>query len=118
MFADYCEKLGCMEKYNNLNRHIVEFVYDIEMCLSDHTGTISCRLMGKHGEMLLGRTVEEFLTLSDAEKAALKWRCLLERCAIKMIVKRKSAECTKNMINIVECVLANPEEVAEKIKIY
>jgi meiosis-specific with OB domain-containing protein len=119
LFSDYCEKSECIDKFTaGTFRHLVDLVFDIEVGISDHTGTLMCRLTGKHAETLLRCTVEEFLAMADEDKAALKWQHLLERCAIKLVVKRKSAELSKHMITIVDCVLANSDEVAERISIY
>ncbi|GAB5583213.1 meiosis-specific with OB domain-containing protein isoform X1 [Prionailurus iriomotensis] len=48
--------------------------------VTDHTGTLhACSLTGGVAEETLGCTVNEFLTMTDEQKTALKWQFLLER---------------------------------------
>lgn len=57
--------------------------FDILVDLTDHTGTLySCYLSDCVAEETLGCTVQEFLTLAEDKKTALKWQLLLERSKI------------------------------------
>lgn len=87
--------------------------------ISDHTDTIkNCRLIGVVAERMIGHTVETFKMLNDAEKSAIKWQYLLERCTIKLMIKRKSIIRSQTFVQILDCSVADPMEVLNKIKAY
>lgn len=85
--------------------------------LTDHTGTIECRLIGDTAERVLGITLTDFLKLPIADRCALKWTFLMERCAVKLSIKKKTALRWNTQITIVDCQVADPTEVREKIKL-
>uniref|UniRef100_A0A1B0D4X2 MEIOB-like N-terminal domain-containing protein n=1 Tax=Phlebotomus papatasi TaxID=29031 RepID=A0A1B0D4X2_PHLPP len=93
--------------------------FEILMDLTDHTGTsTNCRLMRDAAEKLIGMSPEEFLKLSPQQKTNLKWKTLLERCAVKVVVRKKSVYRPRMWIGIVECVLADHDDVAKNIKVF
>ncbi|KAL1392806.1 hypothetical protein pipiens_012209 [Culex pipiens pipiens] len=111
---DRCSRPECA--YNPAN--IVSY-FDIRIDLTDHTGTLAnCRLMNQVAEQTLACKVDKFLNMSDEEKGKLKWRILLERCAVKLVVKRKSPVRFQTVYSVAECVVAGAKEVEGKIKVY
>ncbi|KAJ6646721.1 Protein hold'em [Pseudolycoriella hygida] len=115
-----CNKENCSIFFaeSPLDEHYINY-FNIPISLTDHTGTIEqCRLIGDTAERIIGHTLHDFLKLSDAERTAIKWKFLMERCSVKLWIKRKTALRWNTQIVIVDCQLANPAEVLEKIKVY
>ncbi|XP_055628761.1 protein hold'em [Toxorhynchites rutilus septentrionalis] len=109
-----CNRTECLH-----NPYNISVYFDIPVDMTDHTGTLSnCRLTSQAAENTLNCKVEAFLKMSDLQKGKLKWRFLLERCALKFVIKRKSPIRFQTMVSIVECVIAKPQEVESKIKVY
>ncbi|XP_056644226.1 meiosis-specific with OB domain-containing protein isoform X2 [Diorhabda sublineata] len=94
-----------------------EFNFDIKLTLTDHTGSLkNCRLSGHPAEQALGCTAREFSNMSDDEKGILKWKYLLERCAVYIaviFVGRKSP-----IISILKISLTNSLEVSRRLAVY
>uniref|UniRef100_A0A665WS49 Methionine sulfoxide reductase B1b n=1 Tax=Echeneis naucrates TaxID=173247 RepID=A0A665WS49_ECHNA len=65
---------------------------------TDHTGTLqACTLRSPVAENTLGCTVNEFTSLTDDERTAMKWKFLLERCKIYVKVLRLLTWCVSVM---------------------
>lgn len=86
--------------------------------MTDHTGTVQCRLKGDNAERILGHSLCDFLKLSDENRASIKWKFLMERCSIKLSIKRKSALRWTTQITMLDCQVSEPAEVIENIKVY
>ncbi|MED6274362.1 Target of rapamycin complex subunit lst8, partial [Characodon lateralis] len=87
--------------------------FDLLVDFTDHTGTLqACSLRGPVAERTLGCTTEEFTSLTDDQRTALRWRFLLERC--KIHVKILPSTRMKSGIRgvILACSLADPGEWA------
>ncbi|XP_055529864.1 protein hold'em [Wyeomyia smithii] len=109
-----CQREDCQ---NNLSHISVSF--DIPVDITDHTGTLpNCRLMNQAAENTLNCKVEAFLRMGDTQKGKLKWRYLLERCVLKLVIKRKSPVRFQTLYTILDCSVASPQEVGSKIKVY
>ncbi|KAL3279948.1 hypothetical protein HHI36_017454 [Cryptolaemus montrouzieri] len=114
--SDKCENTMCPVGQNT------EFVepdvsFDIRMSISDHTGSLSdCRLSGKAAEKILGCSVQEFLQTSADERAKLKWKYLLERCAIRVVVF--SINNQRPIISVQGCSIPDSLEIAQRIPVY
>ncbi|XP_059608146.1 protein hold'em [Phlebotomus argentipes] len=113
-----CAEADCaLLQFNGSQMNIVTF--EILVDLSDHTGTLAnCRLVSDAAERLLGLTPGQFLLLSPDQRSQLKWATLLERCAVKVVVRKKSIFRPRMWIGVVECRLADCEDVARNIKVY
>ncbi|XP_037547545.1 meiosis-specific with OB domain-containing protein [Nematolebias whitei] len=88
--------------------------FDLLVDFTDHTSTLqACSLRGPVAEQTLGCTTEEFTSLTDDQRTALKWRFLLERC--KIYVKILPSAKMKSGIRgvILSCSLADPGEVKQ-----
>ncbi|KAE8284449.1 Meiosis-specific with OB domain-containing protein [Larimichthys crocea] len=88
--------------------------FDLLVDFTDHTGTVhACNLRSPVAENTLGCTTEEFTSLTDDQRTAMKWKFLLERC--KIYVKIFPSTKTKSGIRgvILDCSLADPGEVKQ-----
>uniref|UniRef100_A0AAX7VRA1 Methionine sulfoxide reductase B1b n=1 Tax=Astatotilapia calliptera TaxID=8154 RepID=A0AAX7VRA1_ASTCA len=86
--------------------------FDLLVDFTDHTGTLhACSLRSPVAEKALGCTVKEFISLTDGERTAMKWKFLLERCKIyvKIIPSPKMKSGIRGMV--LDCSLADPGEV-------
>lgn len=93
--------------------------FEINVNISDHTDTIkNCRLIGTVAERMIGHTIVTFNMLTDIDRTAIKWQYLLERCTIKLLIKRKSIIRSQTFVQIVDCCVADSAEVFNKIKVY
>ncbi|XP_008579808.1 PREDICTED: meiosis-specific with OB domain-containing protein isoform X1 [Galeopterus variegatus] len=84
--------------------------------LTDHTGTLrSCSLAGGVAEETLGCTVNEFLTMTDEQKTALKWQFLLERSKIylKLVLSHRARGGLR--VTVLSCKLADPIEASANL---
>ncbi|XP_064376118.1 meiosis-specific with OB domain-containing protein [Dromaius novaehollandiae] len=90
--------------------------FDILVDLSDHTGTLySCYLSDCVAEESLGCTVQEFLTLTEDKKTALKWHLLLERSKIYFKLTLSPSWRTGLKVNVLSCKLADPIEASQSL---
>ncbi|XP_029383947.1 meiosis-specific with OB domain-containing protein [Echeneis naucrates] len=83
---------------------------------TDHTGTLqACTLRSPVAENTLGCTTDEFTSLTDDERTAMKWKFLLERCKIyvKILPSTKMRTGIKGVI--LACSLADPGEVKQQM---
>lgn len=93
--------------------------FDIAVDVTDHTGTLTgCRMASRVAETVLCCDVATFLRQTDTQRTVLKWKYLLDRCAVRLIVKRRSAVRFHHLYSIVDCALADPAEVEAKLKVY
>lgn len=115
-----CNSENCSILYAE-SPHVVHYIeyFNIPVHLTDHTGTLEqCRLRGVTAERILGHTFESFLNLSDTSRCMLKWKYLLERCGVKLAVKKKTALRPYTLIIIIDCKIAAPTEVVNQIRPY
>ncbi|XP_075890801.1 meiosis-specific with OB domain-containing protein isoform X2 [Nelusetta ayraudi] len=86
--------------------------FDLLVDLTDHTGTLhGCSLRSPEAEKMLGCTTEEFTSLTDDQRTAMKWKFLLERCKvyIKILPSVKMRSGIRGLV--LSCSLADPGEV-------
>ncbi|XP_044267622.1 meiosis-specific with OB domain-containing protein [Tribolium madens] len=106
-----CENSECSS-----NSKSVDVSFDISVHLSDHTGTLkNCRLSGATAEQVLKCSVQQFMRMTDRQKCELKWKFLMERCAVRIITLMSSKFSPR--IVIVSCERANALETAQRIPI-
>lgn len=106
-----CQVSNLLNKCENVNciREDVptEVAFDLKVKLSDHTGSLlNCKITGATAERILKCKVSDFLNMSDDEKTVLKWKFLLERHELRLVVL-----CVRGrlpLISIVGCNMANP----------
>ncbi|XP_042363769.1 meiosis-specific with OB domain-containing protein [Plectropomus leopardus] len=88
--------------------------FDLLVDLTDHTGTVqACALRSPVAEKTLGCTMEEFTSLTDDERTAMKWKFLLERCKIYVKILPSSKTRTGIRGVVLACSLADPGEVKQ-----
>lgn len=92
--------------------------YNIRVSLSDFTDTLDTQMVGATAERIVGKPLIEFRALTDIERSKLKWKFLLERCKVKVIVKRKTAVRRTVSIIVLDCVVADVQEILTDIKAY
>lgn len=93
--------------------------FNMTINISDHTGTlVNCKLYNKFAESVIRVNVHDFIRLSDDEKSSIKWNILLERCAVKLMIRKRSVCRSKTLISVVECSPINQAVIAKDLKIY
>lgn len=90
--------------------------FNILIWISDHTGTLVCRINDDYAKTLLNHTVEELKLLSETAIEEIKDQYFLQRFAIKMVVKSKQQ--SEYLANVVEIVLLNPSDMAVGLRTY
>lgn len=94
-------------------------VYDLRLDFSDHTGSLTnCRLLNVEAEQAFGVSAEKFDEFSWSEKCGLKWKFLMERCRVKVVVCKRTIYRPYSFIRIVEMKLADPKDVQSNIRIF
>uniref|UniRef100_A0A3B5AR20 Meiosis specific with OB-fold n=1 Tax=Stegastes partitus TaxID=144197 RepID=A0A3B5AR20_9TELE len=89
--------------------------FDLMVDVSDHTDTLhACILSSPVAEKTLGCTqTEEFTSLTEDERTAMKMKFLLERCKIYVKVFSSTKLKTGVRGTILSCSLADPGEVKQ-----
>lgn len=115
--TEYCTNERCLMQLSAGKNFAEKF--DIVVDLSDHSGTLNnCHLTEQNAINFLRYTIDDYKKLSEQEIEQFKWTYLLDRFAAKVHVKRGKASPTNMFISIVELTDANPEIIAENLKIY
>ncbi|KAG9476666.1 hypothetical protein GDO78_002191 [Eleutherodactylus coqui] len=76
---------GCIYTFCNETPAELKSVFttlDLQVDITDHTGTLSGNLSGSAAEDTLSCTVDGFFNLTEDQKTSMKWNFLLERCKI------------------------------------
>lgn len=84
--------------------------FNILMWISDHTGTLVCRIKDDYAKTLLNYTVAEMKMLPDRTIEEIKDKYFLQRFAIKLVVKSKQQ--SEYVANVVEISSLNPSAMA------
>ncbi|XP_048575413.1 meiosis-specific with OB domain-containing protein isoform X4 [Nematostella vectensis] len=102
-----CTRTECPAAANNMTSQ-VKTQYEIPVSLTDHTGTVQCRLPEKCAEAMLGYTAEEFLEVPQSQCTDIKFKYLLERCKVYF----KIITSGKRRLRLLDCSVAEPEETS------
>ncbi|XP_064789146.1 meiosis-specific with OB domain-containing protein-like [Oncorhynchus masou masou] len=90
--------------------------FDLLVDVTDHTGTLqSCSLNGTVAEKTLGCNPEEFVSLTEDERTAMKWKILLERCKVYIKITPSPKSRSGMRGNVLQCSLADPGEVKQNM---
>lgn len=123
--AELCQSEDCVilrsEWMNNSAGPTEKYAdtYDLMVDLTDHTGSLrKCHIGAGLAENMLGHSLDVFAILSSERRGEIKWKWLLERCTVKLVVKRKSVVRSQPMICVVDCVVAKQSDVLGHIKMY
>uniref|UniRef100_A0A673WNP7 Meiosis specific with OB-fold n=1 Tax=Salmo trutta TaxID=8032 RepID=A0A673WNP7_SALTR len=88
--------------------------FDLLVDVTDHTGTLqSCSLNGTVAEKTLG--CNEFVSLTEDERTAMKWKILLERCKVYIKITPSPKSRSGMRGNVLQCSLADPGEVKQNM---
>uniref|UniRef100_UPI003AB0C4A7 meiosis-specific with OB domain-containing protein n=1 Tax=Centroberyx gerrardi TaxID=166262 RepID=UPI003AB0C4A7 len=88
--------------------------FDLLVDFTDHTGTLqACSLRSPVAEKTLGCTIEDFTSLTEEGRTAMKWKFLLERCKIYVKIHPSTKMRTGIKGAVVACSLADPGEVKQ-----
>lgn len=105
--------------FNSSGLNSFEFYFDINIHLTDHTGTLTeCRLMNNFAEATLSCTTQQFQFMKASKRTELKWKFLMERVCTKVIVKKKSVTRMNLFIMILDMKPIGLDEVAENVLVY
>lgn len=117
---EFCDNEDC-ETFGYLNDTVsenFEYYYDIHIGLSDHSGSINCKILREYAEKLIGCSAKEFLKLAETKRTDIKLNLLMERCRVKVVLTRKSVLRSSMTIVVLECIVADFDEVTKKITVY
>lgn len=95
-----------------------EYYYDVKIRISDHSGTINCKILKEYAEKLFGCSAKDFLNLDERRKIDLKMIFWMERCAVKVVLRRKSVLRSNMAVIVLECLVADFDDVTRKITVY
>ncbi|KAJ8966403.1 hypothetical protein NQ317_009635 [Molorchus minor] len=116
MKGSNCENAECPTVFEGM---VVEsdMNFDIRIMLTDHTGTLTrCRFGSQAAEQALNCTPREFSNMSDDDKCKLKWKYLMERCAVRIAVLFIGKQLP--IITVLCISLADTFEVARRLPVY
>ncbi|XP_067125481.1 meiosis-specific with OB domain-containing protein isoform X2 [Centruroides vittatus] len=103
-----CNNMKC-NMGNGTELTINEEIFDINIWLSDYSGTLKkCFLNDEIAQKLLNCTVEEYSYLSETEKTNMKWKFLLEWC--KIYFKIVASSSGNPSFYIISCQISNVDE--------
>ncbi|XP_075686695.1 meiosis-specific with OB domain-containing protein isoform X2 [Rhinoderma darwinii] len=109
-----CSYTFCSETSADLKS--VFTTLDLQVDVTDHTGTLSGNLSGSAAEDTLSCTVDGFFNLTEDQKTSLKWNFLLERCKIYLKASIASNSKIGLRVTILSCKAADPNEAVKHIK--
>ncbi|XP_011190881.2 protein hold'em [Zeugodacus cucurbitae] len=96
-----------------------ECFFNINVQFSDHTGTLlETRLLGAVAERVLALTPQAYEALSEQQKAACKWKFLMDYFEVKLLVRKASAVRRQMSVIVVDMRAVNIAELAEKICVF
>lgn len=106
-----CTEVGCVAaQASAVDR------FRILAWISDHTGTISCRINDEYANSLLKFNATAFKQLPESMIEQIKKRFVLQRFAIKVIVKPKqNSDYTASIVAITP---TDPSEIAANLRTY
>lgn len=112
-----CENDNCKAKFlkENVSEQFVRKFF-VSIDVSDHTGTLNCHLTDSYAEKVLQCSVEQFLTSDEEFINELKSKFLLNRFALKLLIKQKTPT-AKMFASILDIYETDPLEMASKIKL-
>lgn len=112
---EYCSQTLCVQKSVPGKNYVDKF--DIRMNLTDHSGTLAyCHMYDKYAATFLEYELDEYLRLPDTAFEQIRWLHLLERRAVKVLVKPKSDQ--RAFVNILEISDIDPTTAVQNLKTY
>lgn len=109
-------ELQCSEADCVLAQATIVDQFRILAWISDHTGTLLCRINDKYANTLLKFSATAYKQLPESMIEQIKKRFFLQRFAIKVIVKPKQN--SDYMATIVDITPSHPSDVAANLRTY
>ncbi|XP_031637925.1 protein hold'em-like [Contarinia nasturtii] len=91
----------------------VDKVY-MAVSVTDYSGTLNCRIVDEHAQHILGHSAQELKAMTEDDIDAIFTKFILERFAVKMIVRPKSQ--TEYFASIVSIEAYDSNYVAQVLK--
>ncbi|XP_031636680.1 protein hold'em-like [Contarinia nasturtii] len=107
-----CGMPNCDSIQSNGPRY-VDKVY-MAVSVTDHSGTLNCRIVDEHAQHILGHSAQGLKSMAEDDVDAIFNKFILERFAVKLIVRFKSK--TEYFASIVSIETHNSHDVAEVLK--
>uniref|UniRef100_A0A1A9VG56 MEIOB-like N-terminal domain-containing protein n=1 Tax=Glossina austeni TaxID=7395 RepID=A0A1A9VG56_GLOAU len=96
-----------------------ETFFNINVRLSDHTGTlIEAALTDSIASRLLGLNTTEFLKLKDEQLDKLKWSFLMDYFEVKVVIRKPSISRKKLMILVLDMRAIELDELSKIITVF
>lgn len=108
-----CENDVCFKTEINGQRTVDRF--NIAVSFADHSGSLNGRINDIYGEKILGHTAQAFKMLTESKIDAIFSRFILERFAIKLVVKPKTAK--DYFVNILSIETISSNNMAASLKL-
>nr|XP_033818427.1 meiosis-specific with OB domain-containing protein isoform X2 [Geotrypetes seraphini] len=113
--SNTCTYCFCNDMSSDSNKSVITS-FDLQVDLTDHTGTLhSCNLSGNVAQEALGCKVDQFLTLTEEQKTALKWTLLLERSKIYLKMFLSPSGRNGLRVTLLSCKTADPVEANQSM---
>lgn len=114
-----CEDPNCIMQLAGTTDPIISEKFNVLVNLSDHTGSlVNCRLMDSYAANVLGHNITEYKNLSENEIEIIRSKYMLERYAVKILVKRKTAFRTRVYYNVLDFCPVDGETAKSQLKVY
>lgn len=107
-----CGSESCKSIDTNEPRYVNK-VY-MAVSITDHSGTMNCRIIDENAQKTIGHTAQQLMEFSEDDVDAIFNRFMLERFAVKVIVRPKSE--LDYFASIVSIETERSNVIAEKIK--
>lgn len=107
-----CGTASCDVVQTNGPRYINKVFMAVSM--ADHTGTLNCRISDEYAVNILGHTAQQLKELSEDDVDAIFNKFILQRFAVKMIIRPKSQ--TDYFANILSIDTQPANQMAHALK--
>lgn len=88
---DQCESVACNTMTPTDGPKYIDRFY-MAVSIADHSGTLNCRMVDEYAAQILGYSIGELKLVPEHEIDAIYNRFILQRFAVKLIVKPKMAK--------------------------
>lgn len=112
---DHCENEICNAKAVNDGPKYIERIY-MNVSIADHSGTLNCRMVDEYAAQLLDHSAAELKSLSEDEIDAIFDRFILQRFAVKVIVKQKVKDAKQYFANVLSIENIRSADMAAAMK--
>lgn len=115
-----CDSEKCLLEFSfGYSGDNYETFFNINLHLSDHTGTlIEAALTDTIASRLLGFNTSEFLELKDEQLNKLKWSFLMDYFEVKIVIRKPSISRKKLMIFVLDMRAIELDELSKIITVF